>query len=651
MMRWCFGGRSGPGFPLRGVVVVVAAALLASSAAEAGKKKPSPDVVEDALAYAQTDRARAIDILEAAINQAPNGKDVDLLMVNAGEQRRLAGNVPDAVGWFEKVVKHTTVGPDFDAARLGLSLITAGKGVDAKVLAVLQSVGEKDVPATQNADRYLLLALEAARASDPKGVSANGKKALSYAREDPAVLARVQGTVAALAKAPAGGHDVPSPLETGSPLERAETLYAQGDLEGARREAEKALKEAMGPEIARAQGLIQVIDSGPVDRNKIAVLLPLSDKYASVGKQIREAIEFGYGAGGRQLEFVDTGGTAATAVTALETAVLTKHAVAVVGPLLTDETDLVIARAEELHVPLVSLSQAYEETTGHNWALQAMYTRGDQVDALLDYVMTQRQMKSFAVFSPDSAVGAKSVELFKAGVAARGGRIATEATYSAEEQNLLPFARNLGVREGDIAALRAKAKAQGGNPDTVVLPPRLDFDGIFLPENARRTPLACAALAFEEFPMGDFQPTRDSPKIPLLGLSSWNDTGLVPAGNEYTRNSIFPDVFSATVVGDADPFVTAYKAATERTPSALEAATVDAGKLVAAAAKSSASTRAGFRDALLAAKVSDSVTGATGFDPNTLKARRTMLILSITKTTIDDLGKVTQPSTGAPPAP
>ncbi|MEQ1503339.1 MAG: penicillin-binding protein activator [Myxococcota bacterium] len=616
--------------------------LFAMPVAEAAKRKESPDVVEDALAYAQSDRARAVRVLEEAIAQNPGGRDVDLLMVHAGEQRRLAGNPSEAHAWFTKVVSRGIEGPDKEAASLGLALLDAADGVDGRVLSVLQSSPEKDVLATQNADRFLLLAIDAAKASDAKNVTGYAKRAITYAREDAEVSGRINATVAQLAAAPAGTA-IEAPLgATGNVLERAEAAYAAGDLDAALKDALKAAESLSGPEQVRAQGLVRTLQSGPPDRNKIVVLLPLTGKYAAVGEQVRDALKFGYASSPRPLVFVDSGGTPETAVAALEKAVATDHAITVVGPLITDETDAVLEAAENLHVPLLSLSQSYEDTTGHHWALQAMYTRVDQIEALLDYAMgPEKNMKGFAVFSPDNTFGTHAVELFKAGVAKRGGTITTEATYSAEEKNLLPFARKLGVREGDIAALRARAKAQGGNPDTVVLPPRLDFDGIFIPESATRTPLACAALAFEEFPMGDFQPTRDSKRIPLLGLSTWNTPSLVASGNEYTRSSIFTDAFATTVVGDADPFVAAYKAAYGRSPSALEAATVDAGKLLAVASRSDADTRTEFRQALLDATITDAVTGATKFDPETLRVSRKMWILTINKTTIDDLGTVT----------
>jgi ABC-type branched-subunit amino acid transport system substrate-binding protein len=624
------------------VAALIASALVLSPAAEAGKKRPvAPDLVEDALAFATTDRARAIKLLEEAIAQNPGATDLSTLMVHAGEQRRLSGDLVGARQWFVKASQSAS-GSDVQAAKLGITLIDAGDALDDRATTALMSAPEKEVLATQNADRYLFLAIDAGTRKDTRGVSSYSKKALSYAKDDPELERRVEEAVAALEAAQqSGAAPDPGLMSRQSPAEKADALYLAGDLAGARKEAEKAVSGAEGPEKARMEGLIKTIDSGDPLSNKIAVLLPLSDKYAAVGKQVQEALSFGYGSGSRQLVFLDTGSTPETAVAALERAVTTEHAIAVVGPLLTDETDAVVEAAENMHVPLLSLSQAYEDTAGKFWSLQAMYTRADQIDALLDYAMgAEKQMKAFAIFAPDSPFGIRAAESFRAAVEARGGTITTEAKYPAEETNLIDAAKTLGTRVGDIEVLRAQAKKAGHNPDTVVVPPQLDFDGIFIPENATKTPLACAALAFEEFPMGEFTPVRGQKKIPLLGLAGWNNTNLVAAGNEYTRNSLFPDVFSAIVAGEADPFVTEYKAALGRTPSALEAATVDAGRLLAAAAKSSADTRPEFREALLAATNPNAVTGATKFDPQTLRVNRRMLILTITRTTIDDVATV-----------
>ena len=62
-----------------------------------------------------------------------------------------------------------------------------------------------------------------------------------------------------------------------------------------------------------------------------------------------------------------------------------------------------------------------------------------------------------------------------------------------------------------------------------------------------RVPLACAALAYEEFPMGDFQPIPDNPAIPLLGLSGWNQAKLTQSGGPYVRGSRFVDIYAMPI--------------------------------------------------------------------------------------------------------
>ena len=139
--------------------------------------------------------------------------------------------------------------------------------------------------------------------------------------------------------------------------------------------------------------------------------------------------------------------------------------------------------------------------------------------------------------------------------------------------------------------------------------------------------------------MGDFRPKKDSPTIPLVGLSSWNTEKLIATGNEYTRNSIFLDVFSAAA--ETDPaFVEAYRTETGRTPSSIEAATVDVGKLLAAAGRSQATNRASFLTALEEAELADAITGATGIDAERRGLNPQWHILTITRDALERVATV-----------
>ena len=61
--------------------------------AHAGKLR-TPDVVEDALAFAQADRSKAIQLLESSFGEARR-KEAGMIALHAGEQRRRAGDGGD----------------------------------------------------------------------------------------------------------------------------------------------------------------------------------------------------------------------------------------------------------------------------------------------------------------------------------------------------------------------------------------------------------------------------------------------------------------------------------------------------------------------------------------------------------------------------
>jgi ABC-type branched-subunit amino acid transport system substrate-binding protein len=640
--------------------LLLGALLLAATSAEAARRR-DPDVVEDALAFAMTDRTKAVRVLEQAL-EGELGEDLRPVQVAAGEQLRLSGEAGRARELFLEVFRATTRGQDYEAARLGLALLDGQESLSEAVLTVLTDTRtEKLVFPTMNADRHLLLALDAARRSDQPALKSEIEAALDAAREDPQVAARVQATLTALGKRPAEGRaeEVLASLsgsgEAGSgegstALDRAWAAFERRDEAEARRLAERAAGDAAegSPEARSARYLLRRLDTTQV-ASRLVLLLPKGDdKYAAVARQLEEAFRFGYQAEKGSLELVslDSGVEPDQIIKAMETAVFDKGALALVGPLLSAQTDQAVATAEALHVPLVSLSQTLEDASSLKWTLQAMLTKGDQVEALVKHAMDHLGHDAFVTFAPRSEYGETAARLFKAEVERRGGKVSAERFYDPEAKDLMGDAKALGrkdysARAEELSRLRREAAQNGGDPGKVVLPPTMDFDAIFLPEAASKVPLAVAALAYEEFPMGDFQPRKDDPKVPVLGLSGWNSQRLVTAGGPYVRSGVFVDALAVPVDGahwalpsGKSAFVASYRGDYGRTPTALEAVVADAGRLVAVASRARPSDSAAFLQALLDAQSPNAVTGATRFDPSTRRASRELMLLTINKDAI-----------------
>lgn len=608
---------------------------LLSAPADAGRKPVTPDAVEDALAYAETDRSKAITILEDALTNA-RSKEMGVLALHAGEQNRLAGNVQAARAHFAAA----SVSSDKSAAKaadVALVLLDSSTGLDAQGLSVLQRADARSLTDTQNADRYLLLAVDAARRDDAKSVGANTKLALSYAKADAPTRDRIAASLESLKT---GGADavVVAPMGGGSdPLARARATLDKGDGPRAAALARKVMETAEPGTFEYKQAMYlekRALSGVAVDPNLIAVLLPLSGRYEGAAKQVQGALQMGYDkAGGKKnLVFIDTGATPESAVAALEKAVLEQGALGVVGPLLSDTTDVVVEAAAAMEVPLLSLSQS-NDNSEHDWILQAVPSVGDQTDALVKHMMVQENMKSFAIFAPDTTYGHRASSAFRTSVEARGGRISVEVYYDPKANALMEYAAKLGKkdmseRKNELYQLQAAARADGRDATKVVLPPKVDFEAIFIPDSARKIPIACAALAYEEFAVGRFRPRGGDTLLPLIGLNGWNNPSLVNAGGEYARNSRFTESFTPS---KNDAFSSMYKAKTGRTPTSLEAVTVDAGHLLGAATLTNPTDRAGLRDALAAASITGSATGLTHLDD-----RRTDTPIEIL--TIDRIG-------------
>ena len=210
--------------------------------AQAGKRK-NPDLVEDALAFALTDRSKAITLLENTLSEEPDRKDWSVITLNAGEQRRLAGDLDAAHQWFTHLLQTTTKDMDVEAAKLGIALIQSSTGANAQTLSVLGSISDKDALDTQNADRHLLLAMDAARQDDASAVAQHSRLALQFGREDPAVYDRVREALTSVASI--------TPNSVSAPR-----LGARGGSAGQRpqRRREEAWRKSAGRDHTRFSG-------------------------------------------------------------------------------------------------------------------------------------------------------------------------------------------------------------------------------------------------------------------------------------------------------------------------------------------------------------------------------------------------------------
>ncbi len=615
---------------LRSLLAAAAFGLLVVPHADAGRRQkapPTPEVVEKALVLAPSDRLAAIAMLESAASDAADPAAQAVISLWAGEQRRLVGDTAVARAWFESAAKADDKSVQ-DGSTMGLALLNAQDGLSGNVVATLQLLGEPGLPDSMNADRFRLLALDGVQqGTNPSKVREYVRKAVAYAAGDPVVEGRVKATLAPM-MAPEQADQLEDSPEAQVSAEEDTIKRAREALQGDRlseagRLAGQLLATWPDSEHAREAGyIIKRAEAGDkAVAGKVGVLLPASGKYAAVGKRIRQVVELANDRmGGRmQLVFRDAHGDTAATTRAIEELVLDEGVVALLGPLLKEDAMVAAETAQALGTPMVALAQSQDPASAGDYVFRGFLPVEQQVEALVQNLTSMQGMRRFAVLYPDTSFGQHARASFEAEVKKKGGEVVRAVTYDATATSFLDPARQLGAkdytaRSSEYYRLKRDAERAGNDPSKVVLPPKLDFDAIFIPDSWQRVALVASSLAYEEFPVGDFRPHRHAQRMPLVGLNAWNDARIVENGGDYVQHAIFVDAFyPGSDAPGVREFVSDHKQALGRKPGVIDALTWDATRLLGTAVLAGGPDRKAVRDELAATRVSSPVAGGARF--------------------------------------
>lgn len=617
---------------MRHLVLLTISLLVINAACASSKLSSAPSIITEAYTDGSVDRTVLIAELERAIAQQ-SGPDKSLLRLWLAEQLRLSNKNNEARVEFESILKAAKKEPHRQCAQLGLALLAAPRGLDPLTRRQLADLPAQHALPTQNADRYYWLSILAGKQKQPDQQQTFLTKSLASAQFDAEVSERIQGTL--------GQHNR-APEQQLSLLDQIDEAIDNGASEQAAALLNALDTSTLKPEEKRAVKYVPArIEAGPLNLRRIGVLLPLSGRFAVVGNQVKEALLYGFDPNGTtkfQLTFIDTGESEDSAKAAVEQLILKDRVVALVGPLRSDYSDIVMETANALRTPILALTKNVGVTEGHPFSFQAMVNAEQYASALAEYVVEQLGFTRFAIFAPQSPYGTTSAEAFSAAVISRGGEIVIREDYDPASTDLIPNAEKLGrkdytSRRLEFKTLQEETEKSGGKASRVVLPPQMDFDAIFIPDTARRIPIACAALAYEEFGIGTFRPRKLEAPVPLLGLASWNHSSLLDNGGKYVQNSIFTDIYLQSDT-ENNEFIENYRALFSRTPSTLEVITYDTGLFLRSAFSNPPKGRQHARQLFTSTSLDASVTGTTGFDEQTRQAKFPIQILTIAEDAI-----------------
>jgi ABC-type branched-subunit amino acid transport system substrate-binding protein len=334
----------------------------------------------------------------------------------------------------------------------------------------------------------------------------------------------------------------------------------------------------------------------------------------------------------------DTRGDAEGAVEALRQ-LAAEGAVAVIGGPTNAEGPRAAAAAQELGVPLLSLSKVEGVTGLGPYVFRVMLTASAQASALAEFAVARRGLRRFAVLYPDMPYGTELMAAFWDEVEGRGGEFRGAGIYQPDRTSFVPLVKDLvgklalderpdwaEVQAGALKGItdpyrRSKALEKARKE----LPPIVDFEAVFIPDFARNVTQLAPALAVEDVVttcdprelerIRKVTPWEVRP-VQLLGGNGWDDPALFEKAGKYVECAVFVDGFFP---GSERPatrgFVQAFQERNGRVPSILEASAYDAARiLVQVVSKDRAEGRDAVRTALAGLRAFPGATGDLAFD-------------------------------------
>ncbi|OJT25083.1 penicillin-binding protein activator [Archangium sp. Cb G35] len=402
-----------------------------------------------------------------------------------------------------------------------------------------------------------------------------------------------------------------------------------------------------------------------VQTKTVGLLLPMTGKYKAVGEAVLRGVKLALAGSDIELVVKDTQGDVNLAAQGMEQLAFDEGAIAVLGPITTDESRRAALVAEELQVPLLTLTRQEDITNIGPFIFRNMLTNSAQARAIADFAMKQKGFKSFAMLYPNLPYGVELANDFWDHVVENGGQVRGAETYAHDQTTFTSEAKKLvgryyledrldyieGVREvqkettGQDAFRRRKAmeKMKGQ------VEPIIDFEAIFIPDEWRRVSLVAPALAVEDI-VTNACDSRDVERIRkttgkktiktvmLLGTNAWSSSKgasgmpeLVERGGKFVTCSVYVDGFFVDSQQPATQrFVKAYRQANSGDPGLLEAYGYDSARMVRQLldSKQAPKSRGEFREALANVKDFDGATGKTSFDEKR-EARKPLFLLSV----------------------
>jgi ABC-type branched-subunit amino acid transport system substrate-binding protein/outer membrane protein assembly factor BamD (BamD/ComL family) len=618
---------------------------------------------------------QAITAFQKYIQDFPRSDQVDDALAVIGKMNFEAKEYQAAVESFQQLIDEHPQSPHYlrSAIHLGLSLAKLGRKNQA--LPTLQSVFDR----VDNRQRKSEVAAIIADSYDQQNapvealrwyairynlISDSDIKAELHQRIHDIIshrLSFIQTREALEIMPQSKTHDFPSGLLH---YRLAKIFFHILDFQRARFALESFVATWPDHELAPEAGklLKKIIDRNRVNPTAVGVLLPLTGRFRSYGKIALAGIQLGAGifdgsrTQGPTLIIRDTAGDPGQAAKHMEDLVYNEHVSVIIGPVLAAEAYTAAIKAQELEVPIITLTWREDITSIGKYVFRNFLTMAAQAKLLVGYAMENLGVKRFALLFPNDKYGAGFANAFWDQIKKRKGEVRALQRYEPDEKNFATHIKkmvgryHLGSRQDFTQARREINKKFRNNPlgrqralERLVktIRPHVDFEAIFVPDYPIKVAMIAPALAFEDIVIQTKNTWKidrmkkslgrdDLDMVYLLGGNGWNNNKVIEWAKRYVQGALFCDGFFVHSNRPATRrFVEQYRKHFDNQPDWVVSHAFDTAKMVRSIIeRNPPKSRAAFRQALLDIKDFDGATGKTSFTENG-ETKKELFLLSI----------------------
>ena len=327
----------------------------------------------------------------------------------------------------------------------------------------------------------------------------------------------------------------------------------------------------------------------------IAILLPLSGTYASIGVELRAALTLAAADTGVPVQFIDTKGTEDGAETAVGTAA-GAGANTLIGPVGDKESRAAARAAVRRGLAIGLLSPADDGSSVKAQVFRLWPSRESEAREAAS-IAVELGFGAPAILAPRDELGRSVAKAFTEAAKAAGATSVRTGFYDPTATELEPdLKRFLGLEVQTNQRLRRHLRRYGRKKGWKTFSPDVDFDLLYIPDTYDRAALVASYLPFfnVELRAGELVDAvglrrKHGGRVPsvvqLLGSREWNHPSLITRGGAAVDGALIMD---ACVGGagidypddDSELLGRRLRRAIGKPPSRLALQAYDTGKLL-----------------------------------------------------------------------